>query len=741
MENRPEHFKDISKFSTFIEKSTIFPFFDALESPATSGVIIRADQITKGYEAIYYYSTQADKQSAAIHEIYLKSMEKYFVDYVAPKLKDAKKAGSVAFIKVWGDSWKNAKRGMKGLQAIFSYLERYYLNGKNLPLLYRSGCDLYYKKVFDVFKKDLVSIIYNFISQKRGEDIPERELVDRAIAVFMELGVEVGKGLEFYNDEFFKEFMEQSKLFYQKTSSGWIKTETCPGYLKLAEKLFLIEEVFAKNALHPTSVTSLMDLCHYELLGRVAEELLLKPSGFHEMVSKSANEDLTRLYNLFSKSGHCIHLLADQFKIFISGLGLDIINKFKAGSESKESGGDPNLFIDEIVKHHETFKVILRNCFKKDHVLEKALKEAFEEFINKESYTSNHLAKYIHNALSKDSKLQQKELNETIENVVMIYGYLRSKDMFEEKYQYYLAKRLLNNMSESEHSEKSTISKLKNEAGYTWTNKLETMFKDLVRSHELVDEFQKTTADGKLDYEFSAIVCTAGCWPQSISNSTKLPESLSTVTNLFYNFYMVRFPGTKLNWLSHKGEAEIIVRFSPQTTRLLVVSTYQMMIMLLFNESKVLKFSTIASALDSSKEELASHILSLAHPKVKILLKKPNVKELHEDDEFTINPKFVSKAYRMVVPLITIKQDEEDVNAALNNAVILQRRHQIDAAVVRIMKTRLRLDHNQLIAEVLKQLHRFRPEAADIKKRIEALIDLEYLARDEKDRKIYNYLA
>lgn len=57
------------------------------------------------------------------------------------------------------------------------------------------------------------------------------------------------------------------------------------------------------------------------------------------------------------------------------------------------------------------------------------------------------------------------------------------------------------------------------------------------------------------------------------------------------------------------------------------------------------------------------------------------------------------------------------------------------------MKTRLRLGHNQLIADVVKQLQRFKPDAGDIKKRIEALIEQEYLERDANDRKMYNYLA
>jgi cullin 3 len=66
----------------------------------------------------------------------------------------------------------------------------------------------------------------------------------------------------------------------------------------------------------------------------------------------------------------------------------------------------------------------------------------------------------------------------------------------------------------------------------------------------------------------------------------------------------------------------------------------------------------------------------------------------------------------------------------------------IEAAVVRIMKARKSMEHNNLIAEVTKQLQsRFVPNPIIIKKRIESLIEREYLERSKNDRKIYNYLA
>ena len=70
------------------------------------------------------------------------------------------------------------------------------------------------------------------------------------------------------------------------------------------------------------------------------------------------------------------------------------------------------------------------------------------------------------------------------------------------------------------------------------------------------------------------------------------------------------------------------------------------------------------------------------------------------------------------------------------------RRYAIDAAIVRIMKTRKSMQHQQLVMECMQQLQKmFKPDLRMIKKRIEDLINREYLERDKDNSSVYNYLA
>lgn len=93
--------------------------------------------------------------------------------------------------------------------------------------------------------------------------------------------------------------------------------------------------------------------------------------------------------------------------------------------------------------------------------------------------------------------------------------------------------------------------------------------------------------------------------------------------------------------------------------------------------------------------------------------------------------------YFLQVPLPPVDEKKkviEDVDK--------DRRYAIDAAIVRTMKSRKVLQHQQLVLEVVQQLSRmFKPDFKLIKKRIEDLIAREYLERDKDNPQLFKYLA
>lgn len=88
--------------------------------------------------------------------------------------------------------------------------------------------------------------------------------------------------------------------------------------------------------------------------------------------------------------------------------------------------------------------------------------------------------------------------------------------------------------------------------------------------------------------------------------------------------------------------------------------------------------------------------------------------------------------------LISLFQVEEQQDTT--ERVFQDRQFQVDAAIVRVMKTRKQLSHILLINELFEQL-KFPIKPQDLKKRIESLIDREYLERDPNNPNMYTYLA
>ena len=85
---------------------------------------------------------------------------------------------------------------------------------------------------------------------------------------------------------------------------------------------------------------------------------------------------------------------------------------------------------------------------------------------------------------------------------------------------------------------------------------------------------------------------------------------------------------------------------------------------------------------------------------------------------------------------------DTDTGIGIERVVEEDRKHLIEAAIVRIMKSKRQLDHNNLIVEITKHLeNRFVPSVQVIKEKVENLIDREYIARDNDDVKIYYYVA
>jgi len=374
------------------------------------------------------------------------------------------------------------------------------------------------------------------------------------------------------------------------------------------------------------------------------------------------------------------------------------------------------------------------------------------------------------------------QITQELNKIIIVFRYLSDKDVFESFYKQHLAKRLLMGRSVSDDAERAMVSQLKAECGYQFTSKLEGMFNDMRISRDMQDSYKtykrnqalqqsegETSVGGKpIDIEVD--VLTNGYWPSQNIPACILPKQVQDAIDRYTVFYLGKHTGRKLSWQTSAGSAEVKATFGSDPKKLrkheLGVSTYQMCILLLFNDANSLTLGQIRSKTHIPDSELRRHLVSLCTPKHRILRKGSRGRGISSDtDTFTFNPEYTSKLKRVRIPLVketSISKGGGDgangsgagggngpgsaAAAAANGAVPAKvnedRRHLVEASIVRIMKARKALGHNDLFAEVTRQLNsRFNPAPQFVKKRIESLIEREYLERSQDDHRLYSYVA
>ena len=92
--------------------------------------------------------------------------------------------------------------------------------------------------------------------------------------------------------------------------------------------------------------------------------------------------------------------------------------------------------------------------------------------------------------------------------------------------------------------------------------------------------------------ELQVQVLTTGSWPTQAACSCQLPREIERCCEDFNVFYLGKHTGRKLVWQTNMGTADIKVEFGSKRHEL-NVSTYQMCILMLFNNTDSMCYKVI----------------------------------------------------------------------------------------------------------------------------------------------------
>ena len=755
--------KGIGSFIDVVERTMLEQTADEKEKKSHEKKYpkFEAASFMKLYNLVFTTATDLERERSSkferergntrvLYELFEEIILGYLRSHTYAKLKKAYTGtpgqnSCISRLSIWARACVAFRHVVQGATSAFMYIDRYYTNSGEegvVPLKQRAY-ELFQTAIFDDVQRQTCNMLLQAIRNDRADpDASHHSVVRSSVKPFLELGdatMKSSDSLHYYKKYLADRIVDDAEAFYKKRALEWSEHCNLSLYLIHVEKALAAEHQRISNYLVQDTKEKLLRRCYQELLAKHQPELLRKRYGLKHMLKEGCKADLSRLFQLYSMYPQDLSAIAEMFQHTVSDQGEDTIERHQ-----RSPGIDrQNSIVEELIKLHQHYYGIVDECFQRSTPFQRALKRAFESFINTASI-SNFLAQYAHQKLLRCGNSSGRELEITLDQIVFLYTYVRDKDVFDQKYQILLQDRLLKKKCTSEHIEKVMISKLKAAAGYQWAKQLEGMFEDVALSKTLTREFKKCRGPPEVcrgPPEVSFTVCKYGQWPASSYTSSKIPPELKDVADNFRTFYIGRYRHREIQWRMDMGDAEVQVKFNPGKTVRLGVSTYQMCILLCFNHKKIISYGEILDATGLSDDViLQNHLLSLAHPKLKVLLKKPAGAVVYRNTKFMINTKFSCPLHKITVKILNIIKDHKKTE--VDESVAIQRRCQMDACIVRIMKQRKDMKHVDLVREVTAQLQaRFKPSPASIKKRIEHLIEQEYMKRDSNRRGAYEYLA
>ncbi|KAE8650386.1 cullin-1 [Cucumis sativus] len=699
------------------------------------------------YTTIYNMCTQRfpNDYSHQLYDKYRESFEEYIISSVLPSLRDKH---DEFLLRELVERWANHKVMVRWLSRFFYYLDRYFIARRSLPSLHTVGLtcfrDLVYRELNAKVRDAVISLIDK---EREGEQI-DRALLKNALDIFVEIGM--GE-MDCYENDFEVAMLKDTAAYYSRKASNWILEDSCPDYMLKAEDCLRREKDRVSHYLHSSSESKLLEKAQHELLSAYCTQLLEKEhSGCHALLRDDKVDDLSRMFRLFSKIPRGLEPVSNTFKQHVTAQGTALVKQAEdAASNKKAEKKDAvdlqeQVFIRKVMVLHDKYMAYVDNCFQNHTLFHKALKEAFEVFCNKSvagSSSAELLSTFCDNILKKggSEKLSDEAIEETLEKVVKLLAYISDKDLFAEFYRKKLARRLLFDKSANDDHERSILTKLKQQCGGQFTSKMEGMVKDLAMARENQSNFEEYLCNNPQAHpgiDLTVTVLTTGYWPSYKSFDLNLPAEMVNCVESFKGFYHIKENHKKLTWIYSLGTCNINGKFESKTIEL-IVTTYQASVLLLFNIFEQLCYSEIKTQLNLGDEDIVRLLHSLSCAKYKILNKEPNTKTISPTDHFTFNLKFTDKMRRIKIPLPPVDDKKKVIKD-----VDKDRRYAIDASIVRIMKSRKVLSHQQLVLECVEQLSRmFKPDFKIIKKRIEDLIARDYLERDTDNPTLFRYLA
>ena len=364
----------------------------------------------------------------------------------------------------------------------------------------------------------LETVILDMIEMERKGEIIDRSLI-RACCYMLEglyeqLNEEETSKL--YLTSFEPKFLEASVNFYRSEGQELLANADASTFCAHARRRLREEEERCHQTISPTTEPKIKSVVDKEFISaHIRDVINMEGTGVKNMLDNDKVQDLGNVFDLIARVDPRKGALKDAVQKRVIELGTDINKAANVSSEAPKNAPKTTsegkatsekvlnqqtqaaiTWVEQILQLKRKYDRLWTEAFKKDAVMEKALEVSFQDFINANEQSPEHLSLFLDEYLKRGGKDKtENEVDVLLDNGILLLQYLANKDKFETYYKKHMAKRLLMKKSVSRDLERQVLSKMKMKIGNQFTQKLEGLIRDTELSDNLNANIRSMSAD------------------------------------------------------------------------------------------------------------------------------------------------------------------------------------------------------------------------------------------------------
>ena len=644
-------------------------------------------------------------------------------------------------------NWDKYYRGVQYVSQFCSHIDR--LRNHVGAMAF----DVWRHRLLQLISSDVINLLKEKIKSESGNTETDSVIHD-VIQSFVQIDsfLPEKRQLSTYQTYIEKRYLDDTEEFYTVCIDAQKLLVSDPSeYRAVVLDWLEREKRRCQKYLHKSSLEIVTETRRSQILS--SGHLTLLQSEVSDIFKKQGWSTLQNMYQLFKSAipdKSAIESLSHSFWKYMTERGSHELKTLFQNSKNQNDTALANNFVEWILKVQYEYASVIKDYFDNDKVFTFSLDLALSDIVTQkeESSTKTRSSKLLAiycDFLLREKKVSETEIDKELTMAASVVKYIQERDVFQEFYRKNLAKRLFQNQSISMVSEKYMIEQLRVVCGFGSVdkfNRMDRMVTDIESSSGLNQSFSDYLTESNHNNDLASFhinVLSAGFWPlgRTPTVTARVPEDIQRFVDLFREFYDTKFVGRRLSWLHHKCSGDIILR-GFEKSYMVNMSTYQYAVLNLFNRATALTAGEIIRATDLTQENLKNLVESMIGSYDRILTVSPPVSDqFTEASVIRVNENFSNSSMEFKLPSV-LPQEIQQARSSINE----DRSMFLQAAIIRIMKSRKTMKHNDLVQEVIRQsAGKFQPNISNIKKAIEGLIEKEYLKRNTEMNEVYEYIV